>query len=184
MPTGRFPSKTALLAQPDRRHRPRGACAQGWPTTTIPPRDRLFDVLMRRFDCAADRGARAWSPFCATCRAIRPALLGLLPRFASVDGLDAGDRRRLLRRPRRLHCGSRALGAGLPRMRCGSGSTTTAPTWRGPWRRSTRRLRRAERLARSLPGQAGERVAAKPPAAAELRPPASPTREPPAAPPT
>ena len=147
-----YPSKQALLTAFSRRIDI--AVAQALDPDSDPvasARDRLFEVVMARFDALLPHKEAVRTMFHDLRRdpgrdRVRDG--GLAP----LVGVDARMRRPLQQRPSPARSGCRGWPRSAPRP-SGSGSPTTARTWRGPWPALDRRLACAERA-----GAAGLRV--------------------------
>ena len=102
-----------------------------------PPRERLFDVLMRRLEALAPHRDAVRSLLRSARRNPPLALRAQWPRCA-LPAMDA-DRRRYQRlRPARHDARARSCDACSARC-CAPGSTTTTPGLPAPWLRSTAR---------------------------------------------
>ena len=130
-----FPSKPAILCAFSRRIDETVLAA---PLDTDPderPRDRVFDLLMRRFDAlrphrdALEVLGRELPGDPVTALALGAALLRSM-------ALDAGSGRHRDARAARRDRG-KADGGRLCLRRCACGCATIRPIWRGQWRRWT-----------------------------------------------
>jgi len=123
-------------------------------TAEEPPRERLFDVLMRRLEALAPHKAalRSLARSAARDPALAVALNGLTATVGTLNPMIRylgpyvtvcnnfnyfWDEIQDL-----VSCAARGLRCSTPRC-CAPGSTTTIPAWRAPWRRSIAALRAA-----------------------------------------
>ncbi len=109
-----------------------------------PPRERLFDVLMRRLERLAPH-REAVRSLHALGRAQSAARPCAQRARGAVAAMDADGRRHQRLRPARHD--ARAGPCRCCSLRCcAPGSMTTIPGWRAPWRRSTGRSPAASAL--------------------------------------
>ena len=136
-PLPRAVRRAAAVRQPGR---PGGAGPAH--RTRASPRDRLFDILMRRIDFLQRHRAGVLA-LLRHLPADPPTALALARGQPAQHGLDAGGRRHFRPRAARRGCARKGLLAvWLWTLR--AWRATTARISRRPWRRWTRRLSRAE----------------------------------------